>query len=303
MMDRHGSYSKQTTQVTKTRTVVSELSLYGSVAHFFKQRGCHVKLNTPQGDVLCYNPHRDLLISVEVKRNDARDALGQVLTYGDFADVTYVALPDVAVPRIELLERLGIGLLIIQPNGKFFVVHERLAPRINCAANRTLRAKLINKIMPQAFWWRNVGDPRTKSMHVDFSAEEVMQVRDVCKIVFQRKKAQVACRLFLNWLKSRRGHWASKSAIREFSISLQKGLIWQNKRFTYSQRNFYLVILRNLIRIGLLMRNKPRTDERTGKMLFGYGPTEMFIPKEPPKGSGFYRICWYIAKYWAKEFP
>jgi hypothetical protein len=130
-----------------------------------------------------------------------------------------------------------------------------------------------------------------------------MQTGDICKIVFQRKKAQVACRLFLTWLKNKRGYWASKSAIREFSIGLQKGLIWQNRRFTYSQRNFYLVILRNLICLGLLVRNKPRPDERTGRTLFGYGPADIFIPKEPPKGGGFYRICWYIAKYWTKEFP
>jgi hypothetical protein len=140
-------------------------------------------------------------------------------------------------------------------------------------------------------------------LKLDFSAEEVVQAGDVCKIIFEREKGQIACRLFLDWLKKKQGYWASKTAVLQFSEQLDRGkLIWRNKPFKYAQRNFYMTILKRLMRLGLVSKGKTRYDERLKRTLVGYAPVELIIPKEPPRGDGFFRTCWYIAKYWMKEW-
>jgi len=54
---------------------VPEHVLYGPIAALFKQRGYHVRTNTKYGDVTSYNPHKDPVVSVEAKTDDARSAL------------------------------------------------------------------------------------------------------------------------------------------------------------------------------------------------------------------------------------
>lgn len=82
--------------------------------------------------------------------NDSRSAFGQALTYSDFADLVYVGLPESGKLRLELLERLGLGLLILQPEGKRWHVFERLSPRVNQPADQVARALLVTRIIGPA---------------------------------------------------------------------------------------------------------------------------------------------------------
>ncbi|MHA1237827.1 MAG: hypothetical protein ACTSSJ_01035 [Candidatus Odinarchaeia archaeon] len=68
----------------------------------------------------------------------------------------------------------------------------------------------------------------------------------------RQRKAKICTFIFLNWIK-KRGLFASKREIREFSVKLKKKeFTWSDQPFKYSQRNFYGTVLKKLLEYGYL---------------------------------------------------
>jgi len=137
-------------------------------------------------------------------------------------------------------------------------------------------------------------------MKISFDGEQIIREKDLCKIIFNRRKTQRACRIFLEWLKER-GGWATKYAVSQFADSLKEGKhLWQNAPFRYSRRNFYMTILKRLLGLGLL-EIRPHYMERDHSTHFVYSACILDIPQRPP-AQGFWKYCYYLSRHWNREF-
>ena len=67
--------------------------------------------------------------------------------------------------------------------------------------------------------------------------------RDVYVLLFQHRKTQQACRIFIDWLK--KGCEASPSEVSQFARDLQLGKVV--KGFRYRRESFYETILKKLV--------------------------------------------------------
>ena len=137
-------------------------------------------------------------------------------------------------------------------------------------------------------------------MQISFDGEQVIREKDVCKVIFNRRKTQRAFRIFLEWLKQK-GNWATKYAVSKFADSLNDGkYLWQNAPFRYSRRNFYMTVLKRLLGLGLL-EIRPKYSERDHRTHFVYSACLLDIPQRPP-AQGFWKYCYYLCRKWNREF-
>ncbi|MGQ9642151.1 MAG: hypothetical protein ACUVUF_08590 [Candidatus Bathycorpusculaceae bacterium] len=138
---------------------------------------------------------------------------------------------------------------------------------------------------------------------------ELMTVEgDICTLLFPGKRAQHACRLFLEHLKERGG--LTRSELSMFAWDLQAGKI--EKGFCYSRTRFYTNIRKTLLTLGLIsieqrFVNVAEQDliperRRCGDVVQKYVPVRQPIPKRPPDGLNLVRLMWTICKRWNDEF-
>ena len=138
-------------------------------------------------------------------------------------------------------------------------------------------------------------------MRLNLSEESVLSSKDALEVIFPNGKTRTAARLFIDWLKERGGN-ATKSSVSQFANNLESGVdIKPGRSFNYSRRNFYVTIIRNLIKLGFLQRNVPVWDERRGATHYVYQRNLFDIPLKPP-GVGFWRIAYYVCRRWNEDF-
>jgi len=127
----------------------SEKELYPFFKKFFEERRFHVSTNSSHlGDVLAYHPRKEILASVEVKLDDARDAIGQALMYSEYSDLVYIGVPHTARLRTEHLSKLGIGLLLYDPSQH--QVSQCLPAKRNRPEELLTRERVIREILEQS---------------------------------------------------------------------------------------------------------------------------------------------------------
>jgi len=131
---------------------------------------------------------------------------------------------------------------------------------------------------------------------------------DICSMLFPQERAQHACRLFLQHLKSHDG--LTRRELSRFAWDLQAGKI--EKGFRYSRTRFYTNIRKTLLTLGLVAieqrfvgnTEQDLTPER-GKhrdVIEKYVPVRQPIPKRPPDSLNLPRLMWTICKRWNDEF-
>jgi hypothetical protein len=133
--------------------------------------------------------------------------------------------------------------------------------------------------------------------------ELISEQEDVCELIFTQKRAQHACRLFLEQLKAKRG--VTRAEMSKFAWDLRHGKI--EKGFKYSRRSFYTQIRRTLYTLGLIgieQRLVPAQDWEITyeKVKDKYVPIRQPISKRPPDGVNLPRLTWIICKAWNDEF-
>jgi len=131
---------------------------------------------------------------------------------------------------------------------------------------------------------------------------------DVCELLFNQKRAQHACRLFLTFLKEHDG--CTRSEFNRFSWDLQAGKI--EKDFKYTRTRFYMNIRRTLLTLGLVgieqrFTGSPEQDLSPERhyhrdVVDKYVAIWQPIPKRPPDGLNLPRLMWIICKRWNDAF-
>ncbi len=136
----------------------------------------------------------------------------------------------------------------------------------------------------------------------------LQQEGDVPELLFNNKRAQHACRLFLNLLKEKNG--LTRTEFSNFTYELQNGIV--EAGFRYSRTRFYAQVRRTLLTLGLVgIQQRPLADveadlapERRrfhGGLVDKYVPIKQPIAKRPPDGLSFVRLTWIICEKWNQE--
>lgn len=136
--------------------------------------------------------------------------------------------------------------------------------------------------------------------------ELLHQEGDVCELLFSQKRAQRACRLFLDELKRRGG--LTRAEFQRFACDLRDGKV--EPGFRYSRTRFYEQIRRVLLTLGLIgIEWRPveveaglEPETRRRGVVEKYVPIRQPIAKRPPDGLNLVRLTWIIAKKWNDEF-
>ena len=131
---------------------------------------------------------------------------------------------------------------------------------------------------------------------------------DIYSLLFPQKRAQHACRLFLEHLKMRGG--LTRSELSMFAWDLQAGKIEEG--FSYSRTRFYTNTRKTLLTLGLIAIEQRFVDAaeqdlapergRHRDVVEKYVPVRQPIPKRPPDGLNLPRLMWVICKRWNDEF-
>jgi hypothetical protein len=132
--------------------------------------------------------------------------------------------------------------------------------------------------------------------------------QDVSELLFSQKRAQHACRLFLEFLKEH--HGLTRAELNRFSWDLQAGNI--EKGFGYSRTRFYVQIRRTLLTLGLVAIEQRFIDSSQQDLMperryyrqvvEKYVAVRQPIPKRPPDGLNLPRLMWNLCKVWNDEF-
>ncbi len=124
---------------------------------------------------------------------------------------------------------------------------------------------------------------------------------DICLILFRHVKTQRACRLFLDWLKSKNGE-ASRFEIVAFGRALQDGKVLDvlqdgaiSEGFRYPMSSFYATVLNTLLKFGFMNKSP-----RYGKGLV-YVTVFQPIPQNPPLLNTWWGFSYMVAERWNKE--
>ncbi|MDI6847517.1 MAG: hypothetical protein QMD23_05240 [Candidatus Bathyarchaeia archaeon] len=133
--------------------------------------------------------------------------------------------------------------------------------------------------------------------------ELVSSEQDICEFLFAQKRAQHACRLFLDYLKERGG--LTRSELSKFVWDLEAGKVEEG--FRYRRASFHRQIRRVLLTLGLVaveqrFETRQDFDLTSFVVMEKYVPVRQPIPKRPPDGLNLPRLMWVICKRWNDEF-
>jgi len=131
---------------------------------------------------------------------------------------------------------------------------------------------------------------------------------DISELLFNNKKTQHACRLFLEFLKTKKS--CTREELSQFATDLENGKI--EKDFHYSRAKFYYTIRATLLTLGLIQVQErffhsetfdlAPEHKRRRNIQEVYVPVKQPISKMPPDGVHLPRFCWIICKKWNDEF-
>lgn len=131
---------------------------------------------------------------------------------------------------------------------------------------------------------------------------------DVCELLFAQKRAQHACRLFLNHLKEHNG--LTRAEFSRFAWDLQNRKV--EKDFKYDRGSFYRMVRRTLLIVGLIAIEQrfigPQPADLMPERRFHRDVVEKYvavrqpITKRPPDGVNLPRLIWILCDKWNKEF-
>jgi hypothetical protein len=128
-----------------------------------------------------------------------------------------------------------------------------------------------------------------------FSSNEA----DICKLLFNQKRTQKVCRLFLDQLKQNNG--MTRHELSTFAMDLQRKKICMRSSF-YTRVRATLLKL-GLVAIELRSASPPKDPWQKHKFVEEkYVPVLQPIPKRPPAGINLPRYMWFICKAWNDEF-
>ncbi len=140
--------------------------------------------------------------------------------------------------------------------------------------------------------------------------EILQQEGDVCELLFSNKRAQRACRLFLEELKRKNG--LTRAEFQRFACDLRDGKI--ELGFKYSRTRFYVQVRRTLLTLGLVGIQQRPVDvdgsglvpERRRRQSVGvvdkYVAVHQPIARRAPDGLNLVRLTWIICDKWNREF-
>ena len=138
--------------------------------------------------------------------------------------------------------------------------------------------------------------------------EILQQEGDVCELLFNQKRSQRACRLFLNQLKASNG--LTRSEVNQFSRDLRDGKL--EASFRYSRTRFYAHVRKTLLILGLVgIQQRPAYNFSEGfepelrrcprYVVDKYVPVHQPITKRAPDGLNLVRLTWIICEKWNRE--
>jgi hypothetical protein len=140
--------------------------------------------------------------------------------------------------------------------------------------------------------------------------EILQQEGDICEMLFNNRRAQHACRLFLNELKRKNG--LTRAEFQRFASDLRDGKV--EPGFRYSRSRFYFQVRRTILILGLvgiqqrsagfgeldLDAERPRGSRKRG-IIDKYVAIRQPIAKRPPDGLNFVRLTWIVCEKWNQE--
>ena len=137
----------------------------------------------------------------------------------------------------------------------------------------------------------------------------LQQEGDICEMLFSNRRAQRACRLFLDELKRKDG--LTRSEFNRFAADLRDGKV--ESGFRYSRTRFYVQIRRTLLTLGLVGIQQrpaealegeflPERRRSLGGLVDKYVAVRQPIARRPPDGLNFVRLTWIICDRWNQEF-
>ncbi len=137
----------------------------------------------------------------------------------------------------------------------------------------------------------------------------LQQDGDIGEMLFNNRRAQHACKLFLKALKEKNG--LTRSEFNKFAKDLKAGKV--EAGFHYSRTRFYVQVRRTLLTLGLIGIQQRPADVRSGDfeperrrnssgLVDKYVAIRQPIAKRPPDGLNFVRLTWIICDKWNSEF-
>ena len=157
-----------------------------------------------------------------------------------------------------------------------------------------------------AFWRFKALSLRTIGRKVKMDI--LQQEGDICRLLFNNKRAQHASRLFLDQLKVKNG--LTRAEFQRFACDLNNGAF--ESGFKYSRTRFYVQVRRTLLVLGLVGIQQRPADSRAAdfepeKRRAPRGVVDKYvavwqpIAKRPPDGLNLVRLTWIICEKWNKE--
>lgn len=130
---------------------------------------------------------------------------------------------------------------------------------------------------------------------------------DISELLFAQRRAQKACRLFLDCLKAHGG--LTRQELSRFASDLRDGKVEEG--FKYGRSRFYVQVRRTLLTLGLIgiegrfvEREMDLSPERGHRrdVVDKYVAVRQPIGRRPPDGLNLVRLTWVICKKWNDEF-
>ena len=131
---------------------------------------------------------------------------------------------------------------------------------------------------------------------------------DIPELLFNNKKTQHACRLFLDFLKLKGS--CTREELSQFATDLHEGRI--DKGFSFSRNKFYWTIRSTLLALGLIQIQDRFFEIQTVDLMPErgkrknvhevYSVVKQPISTRPPDGIHLPRYCWILCKKWNDEF-
>jgi hypothetical protein len=131
---------------------------------------------------------------------------------------------------------------------------------------------------------------------------------DVCELLFNGRRAQHACRLFLDVLRKKKG--LTRAEFHRFTMDLGAGRV--EAGFRYSKVRFYMQVRRTLLTLGLVGIESRPADSGAGELepemcrrrgvIDKYVAVWQPISKRPPDGLNLVRLTWILCDRWNWKF-